>query len=37
MEMPTVLFSIANGSRLGGHITTVHVSVEELIQSASRS
>ena len=32
MEMPTVLFTIANGSRLGGHITTVHVSVEELMQ-----
>jgi len=35
MEMPTVLFSIANGSRLGGHITTVHVSVEELIQEVN--
>jgi len=32
MEMPKVLYTIATGSRLGGHVTTVHVSVEELMQ-----
>ena len=32
MEMPKVLYTIASGSRLGGHCTTVRVSVEELIQ-----
>lgn len=32
MEMPTVLYTIAEGSNLGGHVTTVHVSIEELIE-----
>ena len=30
--MPEVLFTIASGSRLGGHVTSVHVSVEALRQ-----
>ena len=35
MEMPKTLYTIACGSRLGGHVTTVHVSVEELIQEVN--
>lgn len=35
MKMPETLYTIANGSRLGGHVTTVHVSVEELIQEVN--
>jgi len=32
MEMPNTLFTIANGSRMGGHVTSIAVTVEELIQ-----
>lgn len=31
MEMPEIMYSIASGSRLGGHVTTIHASIEELI------
>lgn len=32
MEMPKVLYTIATGSNIGGHVTTVHISIEELLQ-----
>jgi hypothetical protein len=32
MEMPQVLFTIANGSRIGGHVTSIATTVEELIE-----
>lgn len=32
VPVPTTIFTIANGSRLGGHVTTVHVSVKELVE-----
>lgn len=35
MEMPKVLFTISTGSRLGGHVTSIHTSVEELIQEVN--
>ena len=31
MEMPEVLYTIANGSSIGGHVTSIAMSVEELV------
>lgn len=35
MEMIDVQYTIANGSRIGGHVTSIAVSVEQLIEEVN--